>query len=216
MNTHDNACLTPRGREQMVRAVVNDGLSKAAAARRFNTSAKTVAKWVGRFLEDGVDGLQDRSSRPHSSPSQVDRATCDAVETLRRQRYIQAAIAAELGLSPATVSRILKRRGLSLLSSLEPAVRDPATSVRRPARSSISTSRNSAASIVSVTASLAIVLLSNAIENQRSRRAGSTSTSRSTTIPALPSLRSNQVKRKNRPSNTCVPLSPITASLGLR
>ena len=65
MNTHDNACLTPRGREQMVRAVVDDGLSKAAAARRFNTSAKTVAKWVGRFLEDGVDGLQDRSSRPH-------------------------------------------------------------------------------------------------------------------------------------------------------
>lgn len=125
MNTHDNACLTPRGREQMVRAVVDDGLSKAAAARRFNTSAKTVAKWVGRFLEDGVDGLQDRSSRPHSSPSQVDRAICDAVETLRRQRYIQAAIAAELGLSPATVSRILKRRGLSLLSSLEPAVPRP-------------------------------------------------------------------------------------------
>ena len=36
-------------------------------------------------------------------------------------RRTQAAIAAELGLSPATISRILKRRGLSLLSSIEPA-----------------------------------------------------------------------------------------------
>ncbi|MFA5952097.1 MAG: IS481 family transposase [Hyphomicrobium sp.] len=121
MNTHDNARLTPRGREQMVRAVVDDGLSKVAAARRFNTSTRTVAKWVGRFLADGADGLLDRSSRPHSSPSQIDIATCEAVEALRRQRTIQAAIAKELGLSPATVSRILKRRGLSLLSSLEPA-----------------------------------------------------------------------------------------------
>lgn len=105
----------------MVRAVVDEGLAKAAAARRFNTSVRTVAKWVQRFREHGVDGLQDRSSRPHSLPSQIDPATCDAVERLRRQRYIQTAIAKELEISPASVSRILRRRGLSLLSSLEPA-----------------------------------------------------------------------------------------------
>lgn len=33
----------------MVRFVIDDGLSKAAAARQFNTTAKTVAKWVERF-----------------------------------------------------------------------------------------------------------------------------------------------------------------------
>lgn len=121
MNSHNNARLTPRGREQMVRAVVDNGISMAQAARHFNTSPKTVAKWVGRFRDHGVQGLVDRSSRPHSLPSQTPLATCDAVEVLRRQRYTQAAIAAELALSPATVSRILKRRGLSLLSSLEPA-----------------------------------------------------------------------------------------------
>ncbi len=65
--------------------------------------------------------MRDRSSRPLSLPSQTPLATCDAVEALRRQRRTQAAIAAELGLSPATVSRILRRRGLSLLSALEPA-----------------------------------------------------------------------------------------------
>ncbi len=121
MDVHNNASLTPRGREQMVRAVVDDGLTRTEAARRFNTTPKTVAKWVRRFHEHGAAGLRDRSSRPHSSPSQTAPALCDAVEVLRRQRRTQATIATELGLSPATVSRILKRRGLSLLSAIEPA-----------------------------------------------------------------------------------------------
>ena len=104
----------------MVRAVVDHGLSKAAAARRFNTTPKTVAKWVERFKAEGVVGLRDRSSKPLSSPSQIPLATADAVERLRRQRRTQEHIADELGISKASVSRILKRRGLSLLSSLEP------------------------------------------------------------------------------------------------
>ena len=71
MDTHKNARLTPKGREDMVRAVVRGGLTKAAAARRFNTTPKTVAKWVDRFNAEGVDGLRDRSSRPLSSPGQT-------------------------------------------------------------------------------------------------------------------------------------------------
>jgi transposase InsO family protein len=120
MDTHNNASLTPKGRENMVRAVLDQGLSKAAAARKFNTSAKTVAKWVKRFLAHGVGGLRDRSSRPHSLPSKTPAATCDAIEVMRRQRHTQAHIAAAFGVSPATVSRVLKPRGLSLLSALEP------------------------------------------------------------------------------------------------
>ena len=49
MDTHKNASLTPKGREAMVRSVVEGGLSKTAAARRFNTTPKTVAKWIRRF-----------------------------------------------------------------------------------------------------------------------------------------------------------------------
>src|ERR1700685_618448 len=60
MNTHKNASLTPRGREAMARSVVEGGLSKATAAHQFNTTPKTVAKWVGRFQAEGVAGLQDR------------------------------------------------------------------------------------------------------------------------------------------------------------
>jgi transposase InsO family protein len=121
MDTHKNARLTPKGREEMVRAVVGGGLGKAAAARQFNTTPKTVAKWVERFRAEGVDGLRDRSSRPLSLPSQTPQATCDAVETLRRRRYTGKQIAAELHISSATVSRILQRRGLNKLAALEPA-----------------------------------------------------------------------------------------------
>ena len=67
MDTHKNARLTPKGREEMVRAVADRGMSKAAAAHQFNTTPKTVGKWVDRFCAEGVDGLRDRSSRPLSS-----------------------------------------------------------------------------------------------------------------------------------------------------
>jgi len=121
MDSHKNARLTPKGREGMVSAVVDSGLSKAEVARRYNTTVKTVSKWVERFRAEGIEGLRDRSSRPHSSPSQTPQATCAAVEVLRRQRHTGEEIAQQLAISPATVSRILCRLGLNRLGALEPA-----------------------------------------------------------------------------------------------
>src|SRR6266436_9664599 len=121
MNSHKNAPLTPKGREAMVRSVTEGGLSQAAAARQFNITPKIVAKWVERFRAEGVDGLRDRSSRPLSLPSQTAPATCAMVEALRRQRHTGKQIAAEVGVSTATVSRILRRLGLNRIRDLEPA-----------------------------------------------------------------------------------------------
>jgi transposase InsO family protein len=121
MDTHKNAPLTPKGREAMVRSVVEGGLSQVAAARQFNVTPKTVAKWVKRFRAESADGLRDRSSRPRSLPSQIPPATCATVEALRRQRYTGKQIALEVGISSATVSRILRRLGLNRLAALEPA-----------------------------------------------------------------------------------------------
>src|SRR3984957_13150020 len=121
MNVHKNAPLTPKGREAMVRGVVEGGLSQADAANQFNTTPKTVAKWVKRFRTEGVDGLRDRSSRPLSSPSQTPVTTCTAIEALRRKRHTGKQIAAEVEVSPATVSRILRRLGLNRIRDLEPA-----------------------------------------------------------------------------------------------
>lgn len=121
MDTHKNAPLTPKGREAMVRCVIEGGMSKTATARKFNITPKTVAKWVERFRTESVNGLRDRSSRPLSLPGQTAPATCAAIEALRRQRYTGQHIANEVGVSAATVSRILRRLGLNRLSSLEPA-----------------------------------------------------------------------------------------------
>jgi transposase InsO family protein len=108
MDVHQNARLTPRGREDMARAIVDEGLTLAEAARRFNTTTKTANKWTRRFRAGGAAGLHDRSSRPLSSPSRTALTPCDAVEALRRQRR-------------TTVSRILRRHGLNRLSAIEPA-----------------------------------------------------------------------------------------------
>ena len=45
----------------------------------------------------------------------------EEVERLRRQRWTGKQIAAATGVSPATVSRVLRRLGLNKLSALEPA-----------------------------------------------------------------------------------------------
>jgi transposase-like protein len=153
MDTHRNAPLTPKGREAMVRCVTEKGLSKAAAARQFNTTPKTVAKWLGRFRADGVDGLRDRSSRPLSLPSQTAPATCTAVEALRRQRYTGNQIAVEVGVSPATVSRICGGSASIDSRPWNRLNRCAATSGNIPARSSISISKSSAVSNRSATAS---------------------------------------------------------------
>jgi transposase InsO family protein len=48
-------------------------------------------------------------------------AVIEEIERLRRQRWTGKQIAAQTGVSPATVSRVLRRLGLNKLSALEPA-----------------------------------------------------------------------------------------------
>jgi transposase InsO family protein len=120
MNIHKNARLTPIGRERIARQI-ESGQTPEAAARAAGVCLRTARKWWERFRAEGVQGLQDRSSRPH----RLNRPTPDAIvaqiEILRRQRWTGKQIAAETGVSPATVSRVLKRLGLNRLAALEPA-----------------------------------------------------------------------------------------------
>nr|WP_229789735.1 helix-turn-helix domain-containing protein [Pilimelia terevasa] len=37
-------------------------------AARFGTSRQSVYSWLRRYDEEGLDGLRERSRRPHSSP----------------------------------------------------------------------------------------------------------------------------------------------------
>ena len=121
MNIHKNARLTPRRREEMALSVIEGGLTKAQAARAYDVSPKIVARWVERYKAEGRAGMADRSSRPRHSPNAVDQVEIDRIVALRRQRWTGQHIAQEVGVSPATVSRVLKRAGLSRLKDIDPA-----------------------------------------------------------------------------------------------
>jgi transposase-like protein len=120
MNVHKNARLTPRGRERIVRQV-EDGQTPEAVAEAAGVCPRTVRKWVDRYRREGLAGLQDRSSRPHRLRLPTPAAAIAEIERLRRQRWTGKQIAMQVGVSPATVSRVLRRLGLNKLSALEPA-----------------------------------------------------------------------------------------------
>lgn len=120
MNVHKNARLTPFGRERIVAQVLS-GQTPQAAGEAAGVCPRTVRKWVKRRETEGLVGLQDRSSRPHRLYRPTPQAIVERIEALRRERLTGKAIAAEVGVSPATVSRVLKRLGLNKLSALEPA-----------------------------------------------------------------------------------------------
>ena len=120
MNIHKNARLTPIGRERLVQAVLS-GQTPEAAAHAAGVCPRTARKWLARFKAEGRAGLMDRSSRPKRLYRPTPAAIVRQVEVLRRQRFTGKHIAADLGVSPATVSRILRRLGLNRMRDLEPA-----------------------------------------------------------------------------------------------
>ena len=104
-----------------MRRVRDGGQGRAAVAAAFGISAKTAGKWVRRYQAEGSAGLVDRSSRPHRLHRPTPQPVVESIAALRRQRLTGKAIAAAVGVSPATVSRILRRLGLNRLKDLEPA-----------------------------------------------------------------------------------------------
>jgi transposase InsO family protein len=119
MNIHKNARLTPKSRAELVRRLAV-GQSKAEVAADFGICTKTAAKWLARFKSLGIEGLIDRSSRPRRLRRPTPDIVAAEVISLRRQRLPGKEVALRLNLSPATVSRILKRAGLSRMKDINP------------------------------------------------------------------------------------------------
>lgn len=116
---HKNARLTPKGREVLVQRL-QAGQRVAEVAQALGISEPTARKWWRRFRQG--EGLEDRSSRPRRSPKALPVERCCQIETLRRQRRTGRLIAQTLGVSVATVSRVLRRAGLSRWRELDPQV----------------------------------------------------------------------------------------------
>lgn len=120
MNVHKNARLTAHSRAELVRRVLDEGQAPKAVATAFGIDVKTVRKWVERFRSEGPSGLTDRSSRPKVLRQPTPTPTVEWIVALRRQRWTGQQIAKETKVSPATVSRILRRARLSRVKDLEP------------------------------------------------------------------------------------------------
>jgi len=87
---HGNAQLAPAGRLRLARCVVDDGWPLRRAAERLSVSVTTAARWSGRYRQQGVAGMVDRSSRPRSCPHQTSRRTEHRVVGLRVSRTVGA------------------------------------------------------------------------------------------------------------------------------
>ena len=123
---HPNASLTPRGRRKMVSCVLERHWTIEQTAERFQVDAKTVRKWRDRYLAEGEDGLFDRSSRPHRSPTATPEPCRRRIIELRKQRRWGAAhIGHEVGRAGSTVQKILHAEGLGRLDSGDRATAEP-------------------------------------------------------------------------------------------
>ncbi|MGW3426205.1 IS481 family transposase [Streptomyces phaeochromogenes] len=123
---HRNAPLTPEGRLRLCLRI-HAGRPIVHVAAAAGISRRCLAKWYARWRAHGENGLLDHSSRPATSPARTPEDIADLVEVLRRQtKHGPARLAADLQrlhgvtLAPATVHRILVRRGLNRLRDLDP------------------------------------------------------------------------------------------------
>lgn len=108
-------------REELVRLALQPGANKSELARRFGIARSNLNKWLERWREAGVEGLRERSRRPHASPRRTAAALEAEVLRVRSEsngawggRKIEAVLQRE-GLAavprPSTITGILRRHG---------------------------------------------------------------------------------------------------------
>jgi transposase InsO family protein len=119
MNIHSNARTCPNSRATIADHVRAKAWS-ADQAFALGVSVRTGFKWWRRYREEGVAGLQDRSSRPHRIPAQTPPERSELVLRLRRCRLTAQEIATKLRMPRSTVSAVLVRHGVARLRDLEP------------------------------------------------------------------------------------------------
>ena len=95
-------------RLEFVTLALADEANVSRLCRRFGISRKTGYKWLERFLNDGVEGLLDRSRKPLHSPIKTPEEMEQAVLEVREKH-------------PSWGGRKIKRRLLEMGTSEVPA-----------------------------------------------------------------------------------------------
>lgn len=117
---YSRARLTQFGRLLLVQRVEYEGWSVAQAAEAVGVSRATGHKWLRRYREEGLHGLEDRSSRPLRCPRRTPEAQVRAILKARhRLRVGPHRLGPELGMARSTIYAVLRRHGLSRLRDLD-------------------------------------------------------------------------------------------------
>jgi transposase InsO family protein len=123
---HRRAALTPFGRRLLVDRVLTGGWTQAAAAAATGVSRATVTKWVKRFREEGLPGLEDRSSAPHHRPHALPPAAVERILRARRRTGDGPhRLGPKLGHPRSTVYGVLRRHGCSRIADTDRSTRVP-------------------------------------------------------------------------------------------
>lgn len=118
---HANARLTVHGRLLLVQRVRGQGRPVSHVAKEMGISRQAAHRWIARFDAEGIQGLADRSSRPHRCPTRTPARVEAAVVAARSElRLGRDRIAERLGVPARTVSRILARHHLPAIAALDP------------------------------------------------------------------------------------------------
>jgi transposase InsO family protein len=129
--SYRNAKLTPAGRQQLVARVIEEGWPPAQAAAMAGVSRATVYKWLHRYRDEGIAGLQDRSSRPHTNPRALpDHRVRRILRARLRLKRGPHRLGRTLRLGRSTIYAVLRRHGLNRLRTLDRTTARPLRSVR--------------------------------------------------------------------------------------
>ncbi|OUM41891.1 IS481 family transposase [Arthrobacter sedimenti] len=118
--SHANAALTPIQRLRIGKLIVDDGWPVAHAAVFFHVSWPTAKRWADRYAAMGRAGMQDRTSRPHHSPTRTPPVLVRKIAHLRwKKRLGPIGIGARLGVPASTVHAVLTRCRLNRLHHVD-------------------------------------------------------------------------------------------------
>lgn len=118
--SHRNARLAPAGRMILIQRVT-EGRPVAHVAKEMGISRPTAYRWVNRYREEGLPGLEDRSSRPKTCPhATTPEKAAEVLAARTEHRSGPSDLAARTGVGARTVSRILARAHVPKLWELDP------------------------------------------------------------------------------------------------
>jgi transposase InsO family protein len=96
-------------------AMHQQGVTLTALSAEFGVAREVLSRWWARYEADDLIGLQPRSRRPRTSPTQTPPRVERRILGLRAQRLSAARISHELGVGHGTVQRVLEGHGLNQL-----------------------------------------------------------------------------------------------------